>query len=52
MATQYSYENISSTAEFEYQAEELRKRMQYAKANFAYIKFKRAMQSRMSGIND
>ena len=48
MATQYSYGEAHSTPETEYQAEQLQKRLMYKMANFAQIRFKRAMQLRMS----
>ncbi len=50
MATQYSYENMYGSPEFEYQAEELRKRLQYTVANFAQIRFRREMKARMAPV--
>ena len=47
MATQYSFDNMYSTPESEYHAEELKKRLQYSMANFAQLRFKRAMKLRM-----
>ena len=52
MATQYSYAENYTTPEFEYQAEELKKRLQYSMANFAQIRFKRAMQMRLSIVEN
>ena len=51
MATQYSY-NWYDTPEFEYQVEELQKRLRNEKANYAYIKFRRSMEIRLSLVND
>lgn len=48
MAIQYAYENLLDAPEFEYQAEELKKKLQSAMANFAQIRFKRAMKARIS----
>ena len=47
MATQYSY-NEYSTPEYEYHAEELKKRLLCSMANFAQLRFKRAVQMRMT----
>ena len=51
MATQYSYSWYGSP-EFEYQVEELQKRLRNEKANYAYIKFRRSMERRLSLVND
>ncbi len=47
MAANYSYDEDNSAAKFEFQAEELRKRLQFSMANFALLKFKRSMQMQM-----
>ena len=51
MATQYSY-NDYLKPEFEYQAEELQKRLQFSMANFAQLRFKRAMQMRLAVVEN
>ena len=50
MATQYAYENMYSSPEFEYQAEELSKRLKFSMANFAKVRFIRSMKMQMSMI--
>jgi len=52
MATQYSYEDMYSSPEIEYQAEELKKRLKYSMANFAQVRFRRAMKMQMALIED
>ena len=52
MATHYSYEDMYSSPEVEYQAEELSKRLKFSMANFAQARFKRAMMMQMSLIKD
>ena len=52
MATQHSFKNGFICPEFEYQVEELKKRLQYSVANFAQLRFKRAIQMRMSVVAD
>ena len=52
MATQLSYEENFFTPEFEYQVEEMKKRLYGSLANFAQIRFKRAVQMRMSVVNE
>ena len=47
MSTQYSYSE-ALTPEFEYHAEEIKKRMLFQMANFAQVRFKRSMQFRMT----
>lgn len=51
MATQYSY-SLYNSPEFEFQVEELRKRLRNEKANYAYVKFRHSMERRMSLVND
>ena len=51
MATQLSCEKNYFAPEFEFQVEELKKRLHGTVANFAQIRFKRAMQMRMSVVN-
>jgi hypothetical protein len=48
MTTQYSYNELYSTPESEYHADELKKRLHGSLANFAQIRFKRAMRLRMA----
>ena len=48
MTPNYSYDDENSAAKIEYQAEELSKKLRYSMANFAQLRFKRAMQFRMS----
>jgi len=48
MTPNYSYDEENSAAKFEYQAEELSKKLRFSMANFAQLRFKRAMQFRMS----
>ena len=48
MATQFSYREDYLTPETEYRAEELKKQLQYQLANFSPIRFKKAVQMRMS----
>ena len=52
MATQYAYDNMYSSPEFEYQAEELKKRLKYSMANFAQVRFMRSMKMQMSLTQD
>ena len=52
MATQLSCENLYFNPEFEYQVEEMRKRLHDSVANIAQIRFKKAIQKRMSVVND
>ena len=52
MATQYSYDDLFNSPEFEYQVEELRKRLRGEKANYAYLKFRRSMERRLSIVNE
>ena len=47
MTSQYSFNDEYSTPEVEYKVEELQKRLQYSMANFAQVRFKRAMKMRM-----
>ena len=47
MATQYSYENMYSTPEFEFQVEEMRKRLKSKVANFAQVRFRCAMKMQL-----
>ncbi len=49
MANQYSINNNYSLPEIEYQAEELRKRLLFSMANFAQVRFLRAVKRRMAG---
>ena len=52
MATQYSYDDLYSTPQFEYKAEELKKKLQFSMANFAQLRFKRAVQMRLAMDED
>ncbi len=52
MATQYSYDELFNSPEFEFQVEELRKRLRAEKANYAYLKFKRSMEKSLSIVNE
>ena len=47
MTPNYSYDDENSAAKIEYQAEELSKKLRYSMANFAQLRFKRAMKLRM-----
>ena len=51
MAAQYSY-ILDKSPEFEFQVEEMQKRLRNEKANYAYIKFRRSMERRLSLVND
>ncbi len=48
MTQNFSYDDENSYAKIEYLAEELSKRLRFSMANFAQLKFKRAMQYRIS----
>jgi len=48
MTQNYSYDDENSNARIEYRAEELSKRLRFSMANFAQLRFIRAMQSRIS----
>ena len=52
MATQYAFNPDFLTPEFEFQAEELKKKLRFSLANFAQIRFKRSVQMRMSALNN
>jgi len=47
MAAQYSYENTYTSPEFEYQAQETRKKLKYMVANFAQVRFRSLIKSQM-----
>ena len=51
MATQYSFKETFTSPEFEYQVEELRKKLHGSVANFAQIRYRKSMQMRMSIVN-
>ena len=52
MSIQYACENMFLSPEFEYKAEELKKKMQCTMANFAQIRFRKAMQARLIVASD
>ena len=52
MATQLSCDNLYFNPEFEYQVEEMKKRLHDTVANIAQIRFRKAIQQRMSVVNE
>ena len=51
MLSQFNNE-VSIPPEFEYQVEEMKKKLHCSMANFAHIRFKRAVEMRMSVVKD
>ena len=53
MSAQYSYDGIYQYPEYiEYQGEIVKKRLMNEKANFAYLKFQKAIKKRLSDIEN
>ena len=48
MTAQYEYNDSFSAPELEYKVQELQKKLKYSMANFAQVRFKRAIKMRTS----